>query len=78
MAEGELEGSDRDWERCGLTEPVLDSGMNSGFSLHVFHSLNVFKIFHTSIPHLSYLMVAGQRFCPESLPTTNREWAVSF
>lgn len=31
-------------------EPLLGSGISHGFSLHVFHSLDVLKIFHISIP----------------------------
>lgn len=36
--------------RQGPMEPLLGSGISHGFSLHVFHSLDVLKIFHISIP----------------------------
>lgn len=32
-----------------LWEPTLGLGIPDGFSLHIFHSSNVFKIFHTNI-----------------------------
>lgn len=36
--------------RRGPKEPLLGSGISHGFSLRVFHSLDVLKIFHISIP----------------------------
>lgn len=33
-----------------LWEPTLGLGIPDSFSLHIFHSSNVFKIFHTNIP----------------------------